>query len=542
MSGFSIGDVFGKTFLSAETIIGGRSTKKVFNATMTNLSVGGTSVPNTSFKSIVTGVVVNGEAAGPDGWAYKKIGAVHDKSNKVQSGRISPSNAAEFFKWDNGSSSGDDRIILYDDDAFHFKPAKGTTAKFKFRYVTNKTRSSGKQSSPYDYVVNIKKASVSLPNAAQSSSYPTITGYTRKDATSSASGFVDFTMEFDGDKSNDYWSVDMSSQSGSIGQSNFETDGNRFIRISGKSPESQDIDRVEITLLSIVKNPVSGCTDSSASNYNSNATVDNNTCAYTIASVSDFKINKSSMTVGESAKISWKLSSGNFSEIQLLQDGTNIMPASLKTAQNSDTEVSPAVGDHKYQLKVLWNKPNVTAKTSSVKNLNVQEKVSYVQCTDPNRNTNANGECTSCKSGYYLDSATDLCSQCDDPLRQKKSDGKCGDCISGYSEKNGQCAKEGCTTDGDYNFDPEAVVHNQSMCGGTPTTEQDPSEEREDSNETPLETDLTGDVPETSDGTGVITTSGDAISAQIEPEEADLSKWILPGIGVLAVGAIILMR
>ena len=88
------------------------------------------------------------------------------------------------------------------------------------------------------------------------------------------------------------------------------------------------------------------------------------------------------------------------------------------------------------------------------------------------------------------------------------------------------------------------------MCGGTPTTEQDPSEEREDSNETPSsditeetpETDLTGDVPETSDGTGVITTSGDAISAQIEPEEPGLGKWILPGIGVLAVGAIILMR
>lgn len=541
MSGFSIGDVFGKTFLSAETIIGGRSTKKVFNATMTNISVGGTSVPNTSFKSIVTGVVVNGEAAGPDGWAYKKIGAVHNKSNKVQSGRISPSNAAEFFKWNNGSSSGDDRIILYDDDAFHFKPAKGTTAKFKFRYVTNATGSRSKQTSPYDYVVNIKKASVSLPTAANSSSYPSITGYSRKDATSSGSGFVDFTMEFDGDKSNDYWSVDMSSRSSSIGQSNFETDGNRFIRISGKSPESQDIDRVEITLLSIVKNPVSGCTDSSASNYDSNATVDNNTCSYTIASVSDFKINKSSMTVGESAKISWKLSSGNFSEIQLLQDGTNIMPASLKTAQNSDTEVSPAVGDHKYQLKVLWNKPNVTAKTSSVKNLNVQEKVSYVQCTDPNRNTNANGECTTCKSGYYLDSATDLCSQCDDPLRQKKSDGKCGDCISGYSEKNGQCAKEGCTTDGDYNFDPEAVVHNESMCGGTPTTGQDSGEtpSSDITEETP-ETDLTGEVPETSDET--ITTSGDAISAQIEPEEPGLGKWILPGIGVLAVGAIILMR
>ena len=84
------------------------------------------------------------------------------------------------------------------------------------------------------------------------------------------------------------------------------------------------------------------------------------------------------------------------------------------------------------------------------------------------------------------------------------------------------------------------MLSNESMCGGTPATEQDPSE-REDSDETPLievppETDLT----ETSDET--ITTSGDAISAQIEPEEPGLGKWILPGIGVLAVGAIILMR
>ena len=53
---------------------------------------------------------------------------------------------------------------------------------------------------------------------------------------------------------------------------------------------------------------------------------------------------------------------------------------------------------------------------------------------------------------------------------------------------------------------------------------------------------MTGSVPETSDETGAITTGGDAISAQVEPEESGLGKWILPGIGVLAVGAIILMR
>lgn len=552
MSGFSIGDVFGKTFLSAETIIGGRSTKKVFNATMTNLSVDGTSVPNTGFKQIIAGELVNGKAAGPNGWAYRKIGAVHGKSNKVSGGKLSSSNANEFFKWSNGTTTGDDKMILYPDDAFNFHPAKGTTAKFKFRYVTNKTSSGSKQSSPYDYVVNIKKESVSIPTAANSSSYPTITGYTKQNASSSASGYADFTMEFDGDQDNDYWSIDMSSRSGSIGQSNFETDGKRFLRVGSKSPESQDIDRVEITLLSIVKNPVSGCKDPDASNYNSNATIDDGSCSFTIASINDFKINKSSMTVGESAKISWELSSGNFSEIQLLQDGTNIMPAGLKTAQNSDTEVSPAVGDHKYQLKVLWNKPNVTPKTSSEKNLNVQSAASYVQCTDPNRNKNANGECASCKSGYYLDSATDLCSQCNDPLRQKKSNGECGDCISGYSEKNGQCAKEGCTTDGDYNFDPEAVVHNESMCGGTPATGGNGGTggtgDGTGGGQTGGQTGGTGGTGGT-DGTGdgelievLPDENGDAISSQVEPEEADLSKWILPGIGVLAVGAIILMR
>ena len=41
-------------------------------------------------------------------------------------------------------------------------------------------------------------------------------------------------MEFDGDNSNDYWSVDMSKRSSSIGQSNFETDGKRFLRVGSR--------------------------------------------------------------------------------------------------------------------------------------------------------------------------------------------------------------------------------------------------------------------------------------------------------------------
>ena len=538
MSGFSVGDVFGKTFLSAETIIGGRHTKKVFNATMTNIKANGTTVPNTSFKDLITGPVVNGKAAGPNGWGYKSIKALHGGSGKVGSnGRITASNANEFFKQANGSASGDDRMILYANDAFNFHPAAGTTAKFKFRYVTNKTSSSSKQAAPYNYVVNIKKESTSIPTAAQSSSYPNITGYTKQNATSSSSGYVDFTMEFDGDQNNDYWSIDMSSKASSIGQSNFETNGQRFLRVGSNSPASKDIDRVEITLLSITANQTTGCTDTQANNAGNYDIADNTQCSYTIATVSSFTLSKSAITQGESAVVTWNLSSSNFDEIQLLQDGTNIMPSNKKTAKNSNHTVSPSsIGNHTYQLKVLWNKPNVSPTTSSTLNLEVQSPQSYIQCTDPNRNKDANGECASCKSGYYLDTTSGLCSQCTDPNRNKESDGRCGTCKDGYALKDDLCQKKGCTTDGDYNYDSTAVVHDESMCGGT-TTEQDPSTDESDEP-------LSQDLPESPDA-GLtdedITTTGDNISAQIEPEEPGLGRFVLPGIGVAAL-LVILMR
>jgi hypothetical protein len=326
-------------------------------------------------------------------------------------------------------------------------------------------------------------------------------------------------MEFDGDQNNDYWSVDMSSRSSSIGQSNFETDGKRFLRVGSKSPESQDIDRVEITLLSITKNPVKGCTDTSASNYDSNATTDDGSCAYSLATIKSFTRSPTgTVKPGDMVKFSYALDSlGNipsrkgFSKVELLLDG-NVIKDFGRSVSNDYTTAIPKEGNLNYELRVSWDKVSAT-KTKSL-SVNSVAPQSLVACEDPNASkygeTSATGDCGSCKSGYARDSS------------------------------GGLCKKEGCTTDGDYNFDPEAEIHNESMCGGTPATEQDPSE-REDSDETPLievppETDLT----ETSDET--ITTSGDAISAQIEPEEPGLGKWILPGIGVLAVGAIILMR
>ena len=531
MSGFTVGDIFGKTFLSAETIIGGRSSKKVFNATMTNLSVDGTSVPNTGFKQIIAGEVVNGTAAGKNGWAYKKIGAVHDRQNKVNtSGTLDSSDADEFFKNYSGESTGDDKMILYRDDAFNFHPAKGTTAKFKFRYVTNKTSSRSKQSSPYDYVVNIKRSGettgVSVPTAANSSSYPTITGYTTQNATSSESGYADFTMEFDGDQENDYWSVDMSSRSSLIGQSNFETGGKRFLRVGGDSPESKDIDRVEITLLSITANQTTGCTDTQANNSGNYDVSDNTQCSYTIATVSSFTLSKSVITQGESAVVSWNLSSSNFDEIQLLQDGTNIMPSNKKAAKNSNHTVSPSsIGNHTYQLKVLWNKPNVSPDTSSIINLEVQSPQSYIECTDPNRNKDANGECASCKSGYYLDTASGLCTQCDDPNREKDSSGRCGSCKSGYALKDGLCQKAGCTTEGNYNYDETAVIHDESMCYQDDGTggNGDGDEDGDDDDELPES------LPDE---------NGDAISSQVEP-----SKFpVIPVVGAVALIGVLLLR
>ena len=532
MSGFSVGDVFGKTFLSAETIIGGRSTKKVFNATMTGLSVDGTSVPNTGFKQIISGEDFNGKAAGPNGWAFKSIKSVHNKNKKT--GKLTSSEAAEFFKSYSGEDTGDDRMILYQKDAFHFKPAVGTTAKFKFRYVTNKTSSNSKQSSPYDYVVNIKRGGnsggASIPTAAQSNSYPTITGYNYVRATSQASGYVDFTMEFDGDRSNDYWSIDMDKNwqgvGTGIGQSTFVSGGKQFTRLGGKAPYDEDIDRVEITLLSITKNPVSGCTDTSASNYDSNATNDDDSCVYTLATIKSFTRSPTgTVKPGDMVKFSYELNSlgdlpsrKGFSKVELLLDG-NVIKDFGRSVGGDYTTAIPKEGNLNYELRVLWDKVS-DAEDASL-SVNSVAPQSLVACEDPNASkygeTSATGDCGSCNSGYARDSS-------------------------------GTCKKQGCMTQDDYSYDSTAEIHVESMCSGTPETggggTGNGGTGGTGGDNGGGATDGGGtdggqpyDLPESPE----TDETGDAISSQIEPETPGLGRFVLPGIGVAAL-LVILMR
>jgi len=455
MAGFIVSNSFGRF----------NAKKKVFNATITDIPGVPTTVP---FKDIVQGLPqdTNGYA-GNNGWAYKKQLGKNSGESTNGSGRLTQAQADKYFEWSGGSPTNENTMNLYAGDAYHFRPAPGTIAKFQFKYVTNKGSSN---QYPYDYVVNIKKSGLSIPSAATSTSYPSITNYTRVDTTSSSSGYAKFTVEFDGDDSSNYFSIDMGDpQVGGIAACKFYTPDGFFTR--DQYPSDKDIDRVEIHLWSIKKKPVSGCTDPQADNHNVNATVSDNSCSYTTATISAFSTSPTTITQGGSSTISWTLSNGNFSEVKLLENGTNIMPTNKKQAQSSSLVVSPAtVGNNTYQLQVDWTKPNTEIRNSAVQTINVNAPTSYIPCTDPNRDTDGNGECASCKSGYYLGS-DGLCTQCSDPNRQYDTDGRCGDCESGYSlGTNGLCQKSGCMDEDDANYDPDAVIDDSSACYG----EEDP--------------------------------------------------------------------
>ncbi len=190
--------------------------------------------------------------------------------------------------------------------------------------------------------------------------------------------------------------------------------------------------RIMIRLISVTANPVGGCTDPLAKNTDSGATFDDGSCQYTTTTVSSFTVSPTTIKVGEPVTVSSNLASSKFSNVSILSNGSEIVPSDRSNAQNTSFSFTPtSVGTATFDLKVTWNKPNSQTREAS-RQIAVQSATSFIQCTDPNRAKDGNGECADCNTGYFLDSTTGLCAQCTDPNRSKNTDGSCGDCIDRY--------------------------------------------------------------------------------------------------------------
>ena len=138
--------------------------------------------------------------------------------------------------------------------------------------------------------------------------------------------------------------------------------------------------------------------------------------------------------------MTWVLADSNFSKVGIIHNGKDLLAGTgQEQDQSSSFTFTPTVvGNNSFKLQVTWNKPNAATRSQS-KSVSVQSATSYIQCTDPNRSKDGNGECADCNTGYYLDSTTGLCSQCSDPNRRKNADGSCGDCNAGYEIVDGIC-------------------------------------------------------------------------------------------------------
>lgn len=368
----------------------------------------------------------------PNAWAYDSVYLVSDDDYLGNNNDpFDDDDIADMFHfWNQSTIGNEDRVILYSEDAFNYTAFEGTVAKFRVRFINN---AGGNAETTSNYVVNIKKNSVSVPTACQSTStsYSAWSNYTNKDTTSGASGVTSFDVELDGD-SNSYLSIDMDSISSKVHATRIKT-ANGTWETNKTSPDNEGIDRVEIILLGITKKPVTGCKDPDANNTDIDATVDDGSCTYTTTTISSFTVSPTTVKVGEPITLTWELANAKFSKVSIIHNGTDLIAAENKSQdQNSSIPFTPTtVGSNSFTLEVEWNKTN-TVKRSLNKSVNVQSATSFIQCTDPNRATDGNGECADCNTGYFLDNTTGLCSQCSDPNRSKNSDGSCGDCIDRY--------------------------------------------------------------------------------------------------------------
>ena len=233
------------------------------------------------------------------------------------------------------------------------------------------------------------------------------------------------TVTLNGDKG-DYIEID--SDGGAMTSKNFSCQVDGTYYGTSKQPDNYCPNSLRIDLYwrGAAQLPKEGCMDSDANNVCSDCNKEkNSSCTYTNAGVSTFTVSPNSIKEGESVAINWNLSDSNFSEVQVLMDGTNIMPSNLKTSKSQSFSYTPtSIGTKSFRLVVKWDKNPGGDRQSGLKNVSVVAQPSYIECTDPNRAKDSNGECADCNSGYHI-GADGLCTQCQDPNRDMDSDGKC---------------------------------------------------------------------------------------------------------------------
>ena len=416
----------------------------VFNATSL-INIPGAPA-TTTFRDILSGVPRstglgnNGGYTGPDGYVWANVDGEHNNGNANHLKNMQPAAINDFFKWAGGSDSGD-YMILYPNDAFHIKGSNDTTSVYEVVFVTDPPRPNTKS---YDYVVNIKKngssTGTSIPTACNSPSVPCFSNWVRDDA----NGLVKFQVKLQ--SASDYISIDVGvygkqygardNVDGGIHAARFKTQCGTWSRHDDKEFHMMGYpshtQKVQIRLLSVTKNEISGCTDSLANNYDSTATA-NTGCTFTTTSISSFAVTPTTAKVGDPLTLTWALADSKFSQVKIIHNGSDILAGTGKEQdQSSSITFTPTiVGSNSFKLEVLWNKTNADTRSQN-KNVNIKSATSFIQCTDCNRTKDTNGECSDCKTGYFLDSTTGLCSQCSDPNRSKNTDGTCGDCIDRY--------------------------------------------------------------------------------------------------------------
>ena len=233
--------------------------------------------------------------------------------------------------------------------------------------------------------------------------------------------------------------------------------------------------------------------ETDASNYDALATRESGSCRYNPAPITTFTISKTSVTEGanETLVFDWTLDSSDgkgVSTVKLYANNTDGSdqeiaswgPMVFSQTLNYNTSSLP-VGTTTFRLEAVWDRNPGNSDEDTV-TLNVSSPQTLINCNDPNASkygeSSLSGDCGTCNSGYYL--GTDgLCTNCvaenDDPFRDMDdTTGQCTDCMAGYAEHtDGTCQKVGCMTyaDGtsaedDYNYDPDAVTNDSSLCEG----------------------------------------------------------------------------